>query len=1063
MLAKSGASFDLIPKLQNTQYLTPTEYSIVYRIKFAPPDGHCLIHSLLFSINCGMTSLNLLNSLVSEFYANLFDYSLFCTDVDLVMQFNNYIYNKVYNSSAGDMIPLIAANAINRSIIVYNSNFNITNTIHPRNISLLPPARVIFRNEHYDALFIDSEACHALISSSSHKVYKSSSKSYLSNSLNATKPKPNRFTKINQHTRKSVPSILLTNCRSINNKFEEAINKMKMENCMINIFTESWLKEDQPNNLIQVDGFSIIRVDRVEKNGGGILCYIKDNIEFTTILSYNVQSSSFLCVFIISVKTLLIAIYHPYWGNSPNHDLILDLLYKTIPEHLNKFNCDKIVICGDFNGLINHLNEISSTFNLTNMVNFNTRGKSSIDCILTNTPQLFQPAIQHSPLGLSDHCVITLKPKLPTISSNFRKIHVYDYKPSCRKIFHDLMNSMVLDASDTHEDIHQAMELLLSSVINAHDYAFPIKTIRCYLTNKPWMKKSILVVMALRDKAFQKRNMPLFLHYRNKIKKMIKTSKSNFGNNISNLCSKKDWMSLKSILGLKLNNNPYNFSPDMLNNFFSSVYVDDNLNYNFDLNECPSQHLELDVGYVENQLRKLKKTGGIPTIPIWIFKEFSHILAPTITKIFNDSLKSGIIPNILKICNITPIPKISKPSSVSDFRPISLQSPLLKILEKFVINNWIKPLLYNRPAAFKDQFAFLPIPNRGTQVALTLAVGSILQNLDQKHSVSIMAIDFTKAFDRVSVSNVMFSLHNINAPLECLYWYFNFMNDRHHRVFLDSKNFSDFTSAKSGVPQGSLSGPILFAIMLSTLQPINDHCVKYIKYADDLTVIYYGDKNNMEHILQEELSHINSWCTKFNMCINISKSKILPFNLPVNSLNIKVNDQVIDIVHNLKLLGIFITADLKWDRHIEYISSSICKRIYYLIQAKKFNCNPRTLLTIYYAFIRSIISYCYPSFCNLSQHLFNKLQKIENRAARIIGMKPNIKLNNYCKSICVKLFKNICTHNDHPLRTLFDCNRINSNRITRNSVSNNYISFPAATSSRNRNHFIKFSLNPNLI
>ena len=135
------------------------------------------------------------------------------------------------------------------------------------------------------------------------------------------------------------------------------------------------------------------------------------------------------------------------------------------------------------------------------------------------------------------------------------------------------------------------------------------------------------------------------------------------------------------------------------------------------------------------------------------------------------------------------------------------------------------------------------------------------------------------------------------------------------------------------------------------------------------------------------------------------------------------------------------------------IISKCSRRIFYIICCKRFNCNRDILWNLYYAFIRSIITYCFPAFCNLNSFLFTKLSKIEKRVALIIGCNPNICLKRFCENICIKLFH--CTNNNinHRLGVLFLEN--NSGRITRSSKK---LLMPYCRSSRSSNHFIKFCL-----
>ena len=159
-----------------------------------------------------------------------------------------------------------------------------------------------------------------------------------------------------------------------------------------------------------------------------------------------------------------------------------------------------------------------------------------------------------------------------------------------------------------------------------------------------------------------------------------------------------------------------------------------------------------------------------------------------ITKIFNHSLQKGIVPKSFKIANIIPVPKhINAKRRVEDFRPISLLSPLGKTLERIVIEGWF--LKRVDKDVFHDQFAFVPLPRRGAEVALTLIYGKILRHLEEAcNMVQLIMIDFSKAFDKVTKNSIINCLSTRQFPIECISWTLNYLTEREQRVYSPSTN-----------------------------------------------------------------------------------------------------------------------------------------------------------------------------------------------------------------------------------------------------------------------------------
>ena len=192
------------------------------------------------------------------------------------------------------------------------------------------------------------------------------------------------------------------------------------------------------------------------------------------------------------------------------------------------------------------------------------------------------------------------------------------------------------------------------------------------------------------------------------------------------------------------------------------------------------------------------------------------------------------------------------------------------------------------------------------------------------------------------------------------------------------------------------------------------------------------------------------------MLINTQKTKLMQFG-PANSRwisSLNINGNEIAIVTSFKLLGLTITDDLKWNQHVD----SVCKRayrlIYLIVRVKQFNNNRHTLLTIYKLFIRSIISYGFPAFCNITPTLRDKLVKIERRFSTIAEVTVDTNLLTFCNKLCINMYHKTLKVNEHPLRSLFLIS--NSGRDTRANSRGNNLLLPYGNSTRSRNHFIKF-------
>lgn len=853
-----------------------------------------------------------------------------------------------------------------------------------------------------------------------------------------------------------LPSILYSNIRSIKNKLDEVTAIIIKHNSDVAIFTESWLDSAIDQSSINISSYNTIRCDRSGRKGGGVLVYLKSSITFQVLFSGSICDTDMIALHLPRCKLLLIALYHPYWGNNAAHDSVLDKLTMLASDFLLNSSHSRICIVGDLNDLSKLTESFCSMFSLAELIHFNTRLDKKPDSILSNCNSFYRKAVKLSPIASSDHCAILLTPKVKCKVINSPEIFLHDYSPANRSIFNCLVNQVDWNELFDSSDLDFSLSCFLQTLSSLHDYCFPSRKLKTRSSEKPWITVPIKMLICSRDIVYKRQGCSQkFKHLRNKIKSMIKSSKSKYLKDVSKM-GKSDWMRIKNIAFPSPPSNNCSFSPEVLNDYFASVYISDDCSKDLNLDCLKSSHIQLSCQEIENGLSKLKKNGGVPNIPCRIFREYAGLFAPFITNLFNHCLNAGHVPKQFKYTNIIPVAKTSNPINASDFRPISLVSPLLKLMEHFVLKLWLIPHL--SASQFHDQFAFVPIRGKGATSALTLYNGTVLEKLDAGLEVDALFIDMSKAFDRATTSHILAVLAESNVPIECLNWVFSFMTDRRHRVVVNG-NYSVFTEAKSGVPQGSKCGPILFAYLISTLRPLDAGSLA-IKYADDLTIL------NWHNSLQHEVDNVISWCSTNQMLINSTKTKMMCYHKETR--NILIDGQPVDIVDNFNLLGLTIQNNCKWEQQVDLSIAKASRRIFPLLQLRRAGIDHRTLWNVYNTHIRSVITYCYPAFCNLPKGLFKKLAKFEKRVEMTLGSKPPTSLSSHCDQLCTRLFQCIVCIEHHPLRSLFElvphCHNLRrrKNRKNRDESSNVssriHIVAPHCKSSRRSNTIIKYAL-----
>ncbi len=230
---------------------------------------------------------------------------------------------------------------------------------------------------------------------------------------------------------------------------------------------------------------------------------------------------------------------------------------------------------------------------------------------------------------------------------------------------------------------------------------------------------------------------------------------------------RKVWKSIKTVgrSGVPLAaHQSLHLSAEEFSNYFSSVFQGNGSV----VESSETSYTEIasfSVFQVFDELRRLRrKSSGPDEIPFWVYRDFSWLLAPAITSLFNRCMKCGKVPDCFKKAKVVHIPKCPQPKSVSDFRPISLLPQLSKVFEKMICNSLILP--YVVKSVDPAQFAFFPRPGSGTSSALTLLCNRILSFLDSESgAVRLLSIDFSKAFDKATHDVIYSAMSNFDIPI----------------------------------------------------------------------------------------------------------------------------------------------------------------------------------------------------------------------------------------------------------------------------------------------------------
>ena len=316
----------------------------------------------------------------------------------------------------------------------------------------------------------------------------------------------------------------------------------------------------------------------------------------------------------------------------------------------------------------------------------------------------------------------------------------------------------------------------------------------------------------------------------------------------------------------------------------------------------------------------------------------------------------------------------------------------------------------------------------------------------------MLSLDFSKAFDKACHEVILAAASRFNLPRFIQKWLKNFVSDRIQRVRWNNA-LSSWSPISSGVPQGSVLGPILFSMIVDSFRPASGNS-SVIKYADDITILHFV-RSSSDDELQKEWENAIAWSSANRLPLNLTKCKILDI-VTKNTISVRpvvtFEGNALPQVDTLKILGVTFSSDLKWNIHVRNVVSKASSRIYIIRNLKRSDCSKDLLYRAYVSFIRSVLLYAYPSFCNMTAYLRQELSSVEKRVMKIIGSncdKPD--LLTFADFTCSKFFKMIEYCKTHPLRIMF---RELPESCTRRKFS---LGPPCCKTKRLHNSFIKYS------
>jgi len=650
--------------------------------------------------------------------------------------------------------------------------------------------------------------------------------------------------------------------------------------------------------------------------------------------------------------------------------------------------------------------DIATDHGLEQIVQNPTFDNNILDLILTNRPA-FVNRTEVLPGICRHHIVLCEVSSSPTkVKPQPRRVQIHkraDLTTMKRDMeqFRDTFLSTD-NSSKTADDLWTDFKTSFLQIINK---CVPTKLITPHRNGLPWINTKLRRLCNRRKKLYSKATTPLEKSEYSKFSKFVNTEikKSYFkylegiftpDTNDKGWDRHKAWYSFlkskkrenKGISALKQNGRLYSDDPtkaELLNQQFYSVFnQDDGSNFP---NLGPSPHPPMaDITFTTTGIEKLliglntKKAPGPDGIGTRYLKETASIIAPCLQVIFTKSYTTGETPNDWRIANVCPIFKKGERYDAANYRPVSLTSIISKIMEHCIVSNMLDHFEENN-ILFPFQHGFRR--HLSTETQLVTFTDELTNLVSKGGQVDAIVLDFSKAFDKVCHRRLLHKLTHYGISGHTNNWIKSFLSDRHQRVVVNQQA-SQSLSVSSGVPQGTVLGPVLFLAFINDMpSSVTSSSVRL--FADD-AIIYKNIKSAHDSaLLQQDLHALEQWESDWRMSFNPAKCSSISFtrlrNPIINSYSL--HQTTLEHLSSVKYLGVTLSSNLTWSHHVNNVvakGNQVLGMVRRNLRVAPTHCKAQAYTTL----VRPTLEYCSSVWDPHSQHDNQRIEAVQRRAAR---------------------------------------------------------------------------------
>lgn len=373
-----------------------------------------------------------------------------------------------------------------------------------------------------------------------------------------------------------------------------------------------------------------------------------------------------------------------------------------------------------------------------------------------------------------------------------------------------------------------------------------------------------------------------------------------------------------------------------------------------------------------------------------VLRECAPFISSSLSYIFNLSVSTATFPDSWKQATVVPIYKRKGSArTLTNYRPVSLLPAVAKLLDSILSKRLLSYLVKSNLISCK-QFGFLP--RRSTSMQLALVVDKWLKSFDSGQASVAVFMDFQKAFDRVWHHGLLYKLAAMGVGKYSLTWLRSYLTSREIVVRVGTARSDPYT-LRTGVPQGSHLGPVLFLVFINDLPQTVDLPTEL--YADDALIhkCNFNLTDNSIRSLQDAVDSAAEWATSWHGRFGSDKTKALPLtrgsHLSTELIGkLTILGQTIEVTRLHKHLGLLISGNLDWTDHVKSVIATGSRRAGHLRWMSQ-DLPPEIVQSLYIYYVRPTMEYAAPIWhSSIREEEASALERIQAGVARSILRAP---------------------------------------------------------------------------